>query len=165
MQRIFIVALLFTTLTGFVSCAQSYDAKLAQLYQNTVPVITVDSLDAWMASRNIALLDTRQLEEYEISHLPGASFVDYDAFSPDQITDLDRNQPVVVYCSVGYRSERIGEQLQELGFSEVYNLYGGIFQWKNEGKIVVDTEGQETDKVHTYNKHWGKWLTNGVKVH
>ena len=81
------------------------------------------------------------------------------------VEDLDKDKPVILYCSVGYRSEKIGERLQEMGFTEVYNLYGGIFDWKNKDNPVVNTHQNPTDSVHTYNKNWSKWLTKGVKVY
>ena len=100
-----------------------------------------------------------------MSHIDGALLIDYDQFDPQMVVDYDRSKPVVVYCSVGYRSERIGEKLQEMGFENVVNLYGGIFQWKNEGFEVVDKAGDTTNLVHTYNRRWGKWLTNGEKIY
>jgi hypothetical protein len=70
-----------------------------------------------------------------------------------------------VYCSVGYRSERIGEKLLKLGYTDVVNLYGGIFEWKNQGLDVYNSSNYPTDSVHTYNKSWGKWLVKGIKVY
>ena len=52
-----------------------------------------------------------------------------------------------------------------MGFENVRNLYGGIFQWKNQDKPVVDTKGIKTDSVHTYSKAWSKWLKKGIKVY
>jgi hypothetical protein len=40
----------------------------------------------------------------------------------------------------------------------VYNLYGSIFEWANRGYKVIDAQGQKTQKVHTYNQSWSKWL-------
>jgi len=71
----------------------------------------------------------------------------------------------VVYCSVGVRSEIIAHRIIEKGYTNVYNLYGGIFEWKNNGFQVMDTLGNTTEKVHTYNKEWSKWLTKGEKVY
>ena len=76
-----------------------------------------------------------------------------------------KDQEVIVYCSVGYRSERIGEKLQKAGYTNVKNLYGGIFSWKNEGNEVVRDADIPTDSVHTYNKSWGKWLLKGIEVY
>ena len=72
---------------------------------------------------------------------------------------------MVVYCSVGYRSERIGEKMQKMGFENVSNLYGGIFDWKNQGNTVINLNQEPTDSVHTYNRNWSQWLYNGIKVY
>jgi len=71
----------------------------------------------------------------------------------------------VVYCSIGVRSEDIGEKLMDAGYNNVTNLYGGIFEWKNKGNQVYDTLGNETERVHAFNKHWGKLLSKGEKVY
>ena len=83
----------------------------------------------------------------------------------DQQSKIDKDQEVIVYCSVGYRSERLGERLQKMGFENVKNLYGGIFDWKNQGNNIVNENNLETDSVHTYNKAWSQWLYKGIKVY
>lgn len=155
------ILLLVSTLT---SCGQkTFDEKLESLYRNTVPLIKADSLKPRMT--DVVILDTRAKEEFEVSHLNGARFVDYDAFEIDKVRDIPKDKEVIVYCSVGYRSERVGEKLQKAGYTNVRNLYGGIFGWKNEGYEVVGPKNTPTDSVHTYNKSWGKWLTKGIKVY
>ena len=44
-------------------------------------------------------------------------------------------------------------------------MYGGIFEWVNEGFPVVNNQEKQTDNVHAYNKSWGIWLKKGVKVY
>lgn len=147
------------------ACGQrSFDQKLEAIYQQTVPLIKPASLDSLRQKRSVVLLDTRTPEEYAVSHLPNARFVNYDTFEPSDLSDVDKDAEVVVYCAVGYRSERVGEVLQKAGYRHVQNLYGGIFAWKNAGKAVVNQQGQPTDSVHTYNRNWSKWLERGVKV-
>jgi len=124
---------------------------------------TLDSLR--QQSSAMVLLDTRSSKEYQVSHLPQAQLIDYDSFDVEQLSGLSKEDTVVVYCSVGYRSERVGEAMKQAGFQHVYNLYGGIFQWKNDGNTVVNPQSQPTDSVHTYNRNWSKWLKNGVKVY
>lgn len=136
---------------------------MESLYKKTVPLIKADSLKN--KQTEVVILDTRQPEEYNTSHLPGARLVDYDNFKIENVEGIDKDAEVIVYCSVGYRSERIGEKLQKAGFTNVKNLYGGIFGWKNEGLIVVDKNEQPTDSVHTYNKTWSQWLYKGIKVY
>ena len=71
---------------------------------------------------------------------------------------VPKDSTVVLYCSIGYRSEKVAEELRERGFTKVYNLYGSIFEWVNQGLPVVDTTGEQTRKVHTYNAKWGRWV-------
>jgi rhodanese-related sulfurtransferase len=142
----------------------SIDKTLRKFNKNSVPYITAESL-----AENIQfmLLDTREQGEFEVSHLANAIWVGNRKFDTDQITSMipSNNSPIVVYCSVGVRSETVGERLLKEGYTEVYNLYGGIFEWKNKGFPVYDTLGKKTDKVHAYNKHWGKMLINATKVY
>ncbi|MEQ9468526.1 MAG: rhodanese-like domain-containing protein [Ekhidna sp.] len=155
------ILLLISSLT---SCGQkTFDEKMESLYRNTVPLIKADSLKSKF--NEVVILDTRAKEEYQVSHISGARFVDYDDFEVEQVSDVPKDQEVIVYCSVGYRSERVGEKLQKAGYTNVKNLYGGIFGWKNEGNEVVDSNNLPTDSVHTYNQSWGKWLYKGIKVY
>lgn len=153
--------------SGFAQTTEpAYVKKLEELYKNSVPTIQAKDLSKAISNdQNPILLDTRSAAEFGVSHIKGARFVDYDKFSKKDVADIDLNRTVVVYCTVGYRSERIGEKLQKLGFKYVYNLYGGIFEWVNQGNNVVDANGNPTKKVHAYSEDWGKWLQKGEKVY
>lgn len=109
-------------------------------------------------------LDARSAEEYAVSHLKGARRIGYEDFEPARVAEWPRDTPVVVYCSVGYRSEKIAARLREMGFAEVYNLYGGIFEWVNRGHPVY-RKGRPTQQVHGYSWSWGIWLKRGEKVY
>ncbi len=147
------------------ACGQEdFDSHVQKLYEGTVPLVRSSELLA-KPSDNIVILDTRTVEEYEVSHIAGSRLIDYDSFKKADVKDIPKDAEVIVYCSVGYRSERIGEKLQKLGYANVKNLYGGIFDWKNKGHEVINRVGQPTDSVHTYNFAWSKWLFNGVKVY
>jgi rhodanese-related sulfurtransferase len=146
---------------------QTYDQKLQSLYSNTVSVIKPQEVKEKLNNEDVVILDTRTAKEYSVSHLPNAKFVGYDHFDISQVEDIPKDKEIIVYCSVGYRSEKIGEKLQEAGFENVSNIYGGIFQWRNEDLDVVNQKGEVTDSVHVYNKRWGKWLEEGkgIKVY
>ncbi|WP_240642035.1 rhodanese-like domain-containing protein [Nonlabens xiamenensis] len=138
-------------------------SKLLHRYNRmSVPYLSVESLK--MDYDQYKILDTRKKEEYEVSHLPGAIWVG-EKLNTDLLPDLSNDQKILVYCSVGVRSEDFGEELQELGYTEVYNLYGSIFAWKNAGFTVVNNNGQVTEKVHTYNKYWSRFLMKGEPVY
>ena len=78
---------------------------------------------------------------------------------------ISKDATIIVYCSVGYRSEKITKKLNKMGYKNVSNLYGGIFEWVNQGHKVYDDKNNNTLKVHTYNKRWSKWLRRGVKIY
>lgn len=145
------------------SCGQkTFDEKMESLYKETVPLIQSSEL---IEKDNVVILDTRSPREFEVSHLQGAQMIDYDNFQKSDVKGIDKDAEVIVYCSVGYRSERIGERLQKMGFTNVKNLYGGIFDWKNKGYQILDDNNNPTDSVHTFNKAWSKWLYKGIKVY
>ena len=147
----------------FPSCGQkTFDEKMKGLYKKTVPLIYAVDLKK---KSNVVILDTRSPREFDISHLASAQMIDYDNFRNSDVQEIDKDAEVIVYCSVGYRSERIGEKLQKMGFTNVKNLYGGIFDWKNQELEILNKNEQLTDSVHTYNKAWSKWLYKGVKVY
>ncbi len=144
----------------------AFDNKLQSLYKNTVPLIRESELNkAILKNEKFILLDIRAVEEYNISHIPNAYFVNYNNFTTHKLDTIDRSTTLIVYCSVGYRSERIGEKLIKMGFKDVKNLYGGIFEWVNKGNKVINASGKITNRVHTYNKNWSQWLLKGVKVY
>ena len=140
------------------------DKVIQHWNKNSVPYISIDQL---VAAKDPILLDAREKEEFDVSHLQHAIWVGDKAFNIDSVhlKISNKNTPLVVYCSVGVRSEDIGEKLLANGYTHVRNLYGGIFEWKNDGHAVYDDAGRETDSIHAFSKHWGKLLTNGVKVY
>ncbi|MGI4736949.1 MAG: rhodanese-like domain-containing protein [Janthinobacterium lividum] len=139
-----------------------YSAMLRGLLHGAVPFVSVAQLRHQPAP---ILLDTREAPEFAVSHLRGARLVGYDKFSLTTVQDLPKNAPIVVYCSVGARSEKIGAQLQQAGFTNVRNLYGGLFEWVNEGQPVYTAANQPTAQVHAYAPSWGIWLQRGQKVY
>lgn len=166
-KKIIFASCLIFTLFFSARGQTAFDEKLQSLYRNTVPLITVEALQKKLIqNRNlILLLDIRSETEFNVSHLPNAKLVDYKNFKTGQFDTLARHLSIVVYCSVGYRSERVGEKLLAMGFKDVMNLYGGIFEWVNKGNIIVDQSNGATMNVHTYNKSWSKWLEKGVKIY
>ncbi|MCG2459899.1 rhodanese-like domain-containing protein [Flavobacteriaceae bacterium F89] len=140
------------------------DKVLRQWNKNSVPYISVDQL---AALKGPVLLDAREKEEFDISHLQHAIWVGDKTFNMDSVhlKIPDKNTPLIVYCSVGVRSEDIGEKLLANGYTHVKNLYGGIFEWKNDGYPIYDDVGRETDSIHAFSRHWGKLLKSGIKVY
>jgi len=140
-----------------------YKRFLKSIYHKKTPTISCDSLN--VAMDKYILFDTRSEAEYEVSHIKDAKFLDYDTFQQNDFSQYDKETPILLYCSVGWRSQEVTEYLMEQGFSEVYNLYGGIFEWSNKALPLNSIKGADTDSVHVFSKKWGYWLKNGIKVY
>ena len=147
------------------SFGQNTIPKVLKKYnKKTVPYLSVEEL---RTAENYILLDSRELVEYNVSHIENAIQVGYDKFDPKKMSTIikDRSAKIVVYCSIGIRSEKIGEKLLKLGYKNVHNLYGGIFEWKNKDGKLVDNNDKETNKVHTFDKEWSQYLEKGTKIY
>lgn len=168
-NRIFsTLALLFTVL----SCQAQYPPERLQtpyapLNDKLSKMVTPDSLaispEEAQALQDPIYLDAREVAEYEVSHLPGAMRIGYDAPKFKMLKKLDKDRPVVVYCTIGYRSERMAAKLRKRGFQNVYNLYGSIYAWSLAGLPLVGADGQPTEMIHTYNKEWGSYFPDEEK--
>lgn len=144
--------------------SKSFDRLLSSMLSKEVPTVSVEQL-AKEDLNKFVLLDAREKVEYNVSHLKNARWIGYDDFNMQRVSGIPKNSPIVIYCSIGVRSEKIGKRLQDAGFTNVRNLYGSIFEWVNQEKPVYDNAGKRTDKVHAYNRVWGVWLSEGEKVY
>ena len=104
--------------------------------------------------KQLVIVDARRIEEYAVSHIPGA--IRATSVQDLQLINLSREDDVVVYCSIGYRSARLAQQLKTAGYT-AKNLEGSLFQWANEERLLVADDG-ETTQVHPYSSTWGLLL-------
>lgn len=139
------------------------DWKIAHDFPQ-VKRITPSEVAAWLDdSKRPApiLLDVRTAAEYDVSHLKNAQRIQPD--SPASAVHFARDQPIVTYCSVGYRSGAFAQKLQRAGYAKVLNMEGSIFRWANEGRPVFRA-GREVKKIHPYNASWGKLLDQSLRA-
>jgi rhodanese-related sulfurtransferase len=125
-----------------------------------VPTLAPAELAAWLDDPDREppiLLDVREPNEFAVSHLPGARRVDPDADVIKLLASLTPKRPVVLYCSVGFRSSKLAEQLLEAGASDVRNLEGSIFRWANEG-LPLQRDGMPAHRVHPYSSRYAEML-------
>ena len=164
MKFAFLSAMFMTALPTVAqrTISKPFGIMLDALIKESVPVVTCNELKQ---IPNAILFDAREKREYAVSHLPKARWIGYNDFDLNRVADVPRTSPIVVYCSVGYRSEKVGEKLKAAGFTNVRNLYGSLFEWVNQGNPVVDSTGKPTRRVHAYSRTWGIWLNRGEKIY
>ncbi|MFD0989962.1 rhodanese-like domain-containing protein [Mariniflexile jejuense] len=155
--------LILVLISAFGFSQNSLSDLLKKHNTKNIPYISVQELA--MPNTDAIILDTRELNEYNVSHLKNAIHVGYNDFNLKKIEKLIPNkaEKIVVYCSIGIRSETIAYKLKKDGYSNIFNLYGGIFEWKNNGFAVYNSNEKQTDEIHTFSKEWRKWLTK-VKI-
>ncbi len=137
--------------------------RLNSIYRHSIKAITIDELTAFR-KQGAMVLDTREQDEFDVSHIRHARHVGYIWFDMREVYDIPKTDTVVVYCAIGNRSERIGEKLKKAGYQHVFNLYGGIYEWVNQRKPVYNAGDVQTTEVHVYDKNWSQWLIRGTPV-
>ena len=163
MRNLFILFFLFLSFS--VNSQETLKELLNAHNKESVPYISVQELA--MPKTEAIILDARELDEYKVSHIDNAVHVGYDEFDLDTVVKSlpDTSSTIVVYCSVGIRSENIAHKLKKAGYYNVLNLYGGIFEWKNNNFPVYDFNENKTEDIHVFSKAWSKWLKKGNKIY
>jgi hydroxyacylglutathione hydrolase len=92
--------------------------------------MSVMELEEKINDNKIGLLDVRSKEEYNEGHLKDAINI-YIGELKGCLQTLDKKKPIAVMCSIGDRAGIGASILDAAGFSEVYNVLGGITAWKN----------------------------------
>jgi monothiol glutaredoxin len=86
-------------------------------------------LKAWMdQGMPFNLRDVRPATERARASIPGGLPLE----SPDQLDALPKDEPLILYCHLGVRSEEVARRFRAAGFTRVYNLRGGVDAWSVE---------------------------------
>jgi len=122
--------------------------------------ISPKAAEQLITEKPMAILDVRDPNEYEVSHIKGAV-----RYEKDVLDNLNKNEPILVYCTVALRSNKLAKQLQKQGFNEVYELKNGLIGWSNASLPMVDTQESPTEEVHVYNRFFGAFLKKGKPIY
>ena len=88
--------------------------------------ITIEELKNKMSQGSI-LIDVRSRQEYQEGHLPGAiNIPEYEIIKSIEKEIPKKNQLIIIYCQYGGRSRNVYRMMKKLGYTNVYNLYGGL---------------------------------------
>lgn len=160
MKQFLFVILLLNVFIVNAQNPEGFDSNCKKYITGSIPLVYPSQLYSVIKSPNTVVLDARGKSEFEVSHIYKAQYVGYEKFNINNIGEVSKSDSIYIYCSIGYRSEKIGEQLKKQGYKNVFNLYGGIFNWVNSGYKVIDKENNQTKNVHGYDKEWSKMLNS-----
>lgn len=113
----------------FFNCLSPTNKNVTQLSPKELQLFLND---------DIQLIDVRTPKEFNVDHINYAKNIDF--FSKDffnTIDKLDKTNPVFIYCRSGKRSGKSIAEFQKAGFTKIYELKGGILNWKSEGFKIV----------------------------
>ncbi len=128
MSKSFLFLLLFSSFL-FASCKQTKEDT------SIVELISVKEMDSLLKMEKIQLIDIRTSSEYAEGHIEGATNIDFWASNfTDLISTIDKTKPVAIYCGRGKRSNKCSAFMKKAGFTKIYDLDGGISEWKFKGK-------------------------------
>jgi len=119
------------TILGFCLSCLGCNSQSSKNIQTIAPAVYAEKINT---TSNVQLIDVRTPQEYDGEHLEKAKNVNWnDANFISDVSKYDKSKPIFVYCTVGGRSMQAAEKLSELGFTEIYNLDGGILKWNAAG--------------------------------
>ncbi len=108
---------------------------MSQGAMNGYANISTTELQALLAKGNVCLVDVRTEAEIARGHIEGALKLPLHVL-PMRLHELDAKGATVFYCQGGGRSAQAAAFAAGQGFSEVYNLQGGIVAWVQSGAPI-----------------------------
>ncbi|MCR6493830.1 rhodanese-like domain-containing protein [Cellulomonas sp. P24] len=105
---------------------------------SAVTEVTTSTASEVLAKPGMSVIDVRTPAEFAQGHIQGAVNIDVEdpAFATN-IGKLPKDKPYFVYCRTGNRSGVATAKMADLGFTQIYDLQGGITEWQNAGGAVV----------------------------
>ncbi|OLS39552.1 sulfurtransferase [Alkalihalophilus pseudofirmus] len=93
------------------------------------------------------LIDVREIDEYEESHIPGVPLIPMQTI-PAHLEKLDKSKSYVFICRSGARSQNVALYLKNNGFNDVRNYYGGMLSWDGDRQDGLEWMVENTQELY-----------------
>jgi rhodanese-related sulfurtransferase len=101
--------------------------------------LSVSEFSSKVAEAGIITLDVRTPGEFNEGHIEGAKLIDFQSGNfESEIATLDKSKTYAVYCRSGSRSGQAVKIMSDAGFTNIYNLDGGVIDWASAGLPLVN---------------------------
>ncbi|MGE0608583.1 MAG: rhodanese-like domain-containing protein [Pirellulales bacterium] len=109
--------------------------RISEQARANISETTIDEVQARLDSgETFRLIDVREESEWAAGHLPQAEHLGRGILERDIEERIpDTAAPIVLYCGGGYRSALAAQSLQQMGYTNVLSLAGGIRAWRDAG--------------------------------
>ena len=149
--------ILSTLLVVLFSCTNHSQQKGIQL-------VSVQAYaEALKSTSSATIIDVRTQEEFQGGHLKDA--VNFNVVAPEfanQVSQLDRDHAVFVYCKAGGRSADAASIMKDMGFDIIYDMQGGYMAWSAAGMESTKAERIQEEKFTITD--FEKLLASGTPV-
>ena len=123
------VIALFASLLLLAGCSSSSNAM----------DLSVSEFSSKVTEAGIITLDVRTPGEFNEGHIDGAQLIDFQSGNfESEIETLDKSKTYAVYCRSGSRSGQAVKIMSDAGFTNLYNLNGGVIDWSSAGLPLVN---------------------------
>jgi rhodanese-related sulfurtransferase len=111
--------------------------KLVDDAKSRVREVSVDETRRKLDSSKATVLDVREESEWNAGHVRGAEHLGKGIIERDIEAKVpDKNAEIILYCGGGFRSALSADNLQKMGYSNVYSMAGGWRAWQESGGPV-----------------------------
>lgn len=121
------ITLLIIAFVLFLVGCSSNGTNSIRSYEN----ISTDEAQSMITKKEVEIIDVRTPGEFAEGHVPEAVNLPLQDLE-NQVSNLDKNKSYLIVCRSGNRSGQASEVLVSKGFSHIYNMEGGMNQWKGE---------------------------------
>ncbi len=131
--------ILLIAAVGFISCGKKIESEETLMATMIAKNVNVEEFNTILhGEKPVILLDVRTHGEVAAGKIEGAVTIDFhDAQFSTKVRELERTKPILIYCRSGNRSHTAMKKMEEMGFTELYNLTDGIIAWSRAGLPVV----------------------------
>lgn len=119
--------------------------------------------EALKSTSSATIIDVRTPEEFQGGHLKDA--VNFNVLAPEfanQVSQLDRDHAVFVYCKAGGRSADAASIMKDMGFDIIYDMQGGYMAWSSAG--MESTKAERVQEEKFTQADFDKLLASGTPV-
>jgi rhodanese-related sulfurtransferase len=99
-------------------------------------IANAEKLKKQLDNPKTVLIDVREISEYQSGHIPGAVNIPLRSL-PEHLEQIPSDQPVILYCSSGYRSALGVMTLHLLGYDNIQGFPPSFNGWKNAGEAIA----------------------------
>ncbi len=135
MKKLYLFGCLFIAVSFCTSCIDS------KIDNTEVKLVTAEEMQSILELEDVQLVDVRTPKEFDEIRIANSQNIDFKSPTFDEdITKLDKNKPVILYCKSGRRSAKCAKKLKDAGFEKIYDLDGGISKWKHSDKLKIEVK-------------------------